>query len=279
MSKRKRIFHWLVGIIGVAFFLAFSAGAVLAQNVTQGYESDTPLQKGMMVRLKPGDGSKVQAVTQTDAPSMLGVVVSASDAPVTLSNTGAKQQVFVATYGQYDVLISNQNGAVKVGDLITVSSLSGIGMRADNKQEIIIGKALTAFDGKTGSIGTASLDTSKGKKSVNLGIVNVAVSVAHNPLYDKDNTPGVPKFLSKAAQIVTDRPVSAFRIYASLAVLVVCFAIAGAILYIGVRSSMTAVGRNPLAKKSIMRSLVQVVLISLIIFVISVIAVYLLLKI
>ena len=85
--------------------------------------------------------------------------------------------------------------------------------------------------------------------------------------------------MAEAAEIVTDKPVGALRIYASLAVLVLAIIIAGILLFSGVRTSMTAIGRNPLAKKSIMRNLLQLILIAMIILTIGVIAVYLLLKI
>jgi hypothetical protein len=88
----------------------------------------------------------------------------------------------------------------------------------------------------------------------------------------------VPEVLTKFAQIVTKQPVSAFRIYLSAGVLLVCLIVAGIILVAGVRTGMTAVGRNPLAKRSIVRSLIQVTLMALIVFVIGLIAVYLLLK-
>ena len=89
---------------------------------------------------------------------------------------------------------------------------------------------------------------------------------------------GVPKILAKAAQVVTDRPVGAVRIYASLGVLIVCTIIAGTILFAGVRSGMTTIGRNPLAKHSIGRNMFTVTLISLIIFVVGLFAVFLLLR-
>jgi hypothetical protein len=50
-------------------------------------------------------------------------------------------------------------------------------------------------------------------------------------------------------------------------------------LYAGVRSSVISMGRNPLARKTIIRNLIQIVLIALIILVTGLIAVYLLLKI
>jgi hypothetical protein len=49
--------------------------------------------------------------------------------------------------------------------------------------------------------------------------------------------------------------------------------------YIGVRSGITAIGRNPLSKKDITKGLLQVILASMVVFIIGLFAVYLLLKI
>lgn len=278
MGKHKRILQRILLVLSLVLFAGCMSRAVSAQNVTQGYQTDQVLQKGMIVRLKPNDGQKVEALTQADGAQMLGVVVSSSDAPVSLSNIGVEEQVFVATYGRYDVLLSDQNGAIKTGDLVAISSLAGVGMKADTSQELIIGKALQSFDGKANSEGKMELEASDGKRTVNLGRVQVEISVAHNPMYQKDPQPGVPRFLSKLAQSVTDRPVTAFRIYASVAIMLACTLIAGSVLFAGVRSGMIAIGRNPLAKHSIARNLIQVTLMSLIVFVIGIIAVYLLLR-
>lgn len=253
--------------------------AVSAQSVPQGYQSDQALQKGMIIRLKPGDGSKIEAVSQQDQSETFGVVVSSSDAAVSLSNTSAAQEVFVANAGQYEALVSNQNGPIKAGDAISVSALSGVGMKSDSKQQFVLGKALTNFDGKTQVESNAVLKTSTGDQQVAIGRVTIEVAVAHNPNYAQEDKAGVPHFLQALAQLVTDKPVSAFRIYAGAAIVCLCVIVAGVILFAGIRTGMTAVGRNPLAKKSISRSLFQVILTALIVFVIGLIAVYLLLRI
>jgi hypothetical protein len=279
MGKHKRIFQRFLLIAGLALFAICTYGVARAQNVTQGYNSEAVLQKGMIVRLKPGDSTTVEALNQKNAADMFGVIVSSGDATVSLSNPGNSQQVYVATYGQYDVLVSTQEGPIKQGDYITISSLNGVGMKAATTQQLVIGKALSNFDGMSESEGTTTLETSKGKKEVHLGHVPIEVSVAHNPLYEKEKEAGVPDFLSKAAELVTSRPVSAFRIYVCLAVILLSFVIAGSILFAGVRSGMTSIGRNPLAKSSIVRSLIQVTLMSLIVFAIGLFAVYLVLRI
>lgn len=280
MDKHKRILKTSLLLIGATFAVSFFAQTSSAQNVTQGYGSDQTLQKGMIVRLKPNDGAKVQTLSQQDETEMLGVVVASTDAPVSLSQTNVAGQVFIATYGKYDILVSSQNGAIKVGDLLTTSSLAGIAMKASNSQQIVVGKALAAFDGKANTSGTTQLKTGSGEKEVALGRVSADIAVSRNPLYAADQkVAGVPSFLSKIAQSVTNREVSAFRIYASLAVLALSILVAGIILFSGVRTGMKAIGRNPLAKHTISRSLVQVTLMALIVFVIGVFAVYLLLRI
>jgi len=278
MFKRKRLLKIL--IISAFVVCGFASLPAAAQEVTQGYQSETSLQPGIIVRLKPGDATVVEPLNQDSETNMLGVVVAPNDAPVSLSGDQTKAQTYVATYGQYDVLVSNQNGPIKAGDSITVSSIDGVGMKGDTGHEVVLGKAVQAFDGKSDAQSTSTLTTSGGKRTVTIGRIQVNINVAHNPDYKPVTaSAGVPGWLAQAADVVTDKPVGAARIYAGLLVLILCTIIAGSILYAGVRTSMIAIGRNPLAKKSIVRNLLQVILISLIIFTIGIIAVYLLLKI
>jgi hypothetical protein len=268
-------------VVGVGLLLAFSATALadsVNQSVTEGYGSDTTLQKGEIVKLKDNDATKVEPLTLDTITKMQGVVVSASDAAVSLSDNSNHQQVFVATFGRYDVLVSNQNGAIKTGDYVTISSLGGIGMKAGTGEPVVLGRAAAGFDGISNVEGTATLTDSTGKHvSVSLGRVPVNIGIAHNPLQETvDNN--VPGFLKKASQLIANKPVSSTRVYLSLAVLVISAIIAGSMLYAGIRSGLVAIGRNPLAKKSITRNIVQVILTSLIIFIIGLFAVYLLLK-
>jgi hypothetical protein len=54
--------------------------------------------------------------------------------------------------------------------------------------------------------------------------------------------------------------------------------VAGSMLYAGVRSSMISIGRNPLSKQSIVKSMVQVIITSFMVFILGIFGVYLLLK-
>ncbi|HLZ14482.1 MAG TPA: hypothetical protein VKQ34_00645 [Candidatus Saccharimonadales bacterium] len=274
--KHKRLWQSALAAVGMLLVLS---GSAAAQNVTQGYNTDQPIENGLIVRLKPGDAKKVQPCKLANAGDMLGVTTASTDAPVSLSDP-TQVQVFVATFGQYDVLVSNQNGPIKAGDFITISSLDGVGMKADHNNQFVLGKALEGFAGIKDADSQVTLTGPQGsRQAVGLKRIMVDISVAHNPTYSGDKVAGVPQFLTNVARAVTNKPLTALRVYAALGALLFAVFIAGWVLYAGIRSGITAVGRNPLAKSAIMRSLISVILSAVIVVIVGLIAVYLLLKI
>jgi hypothetical protein len=251
----------------------------ITNAVTQSYNADPSVQMGMIVELKAKAVHTVAPLPEDDIKAMLGVVIPKSSATIVLApQTVTQQQVLVATAGHYNVLVSNQGGPIKTGDYVTISAIAGIGMKAGQEELEVVGKASGDFTGSANVIGSVKLKDSAGKeRTVAIGRIPVEVSVSHNPLYQK-SVDYVPGFLAKIAVTVASHPISAARIYLSMAVLVITALVTGNMLYSGVRSGMIAVGRNPLSKKSIIRSLIQTVIAGLIIFVAGVFAVYLLLK-
>lgn len=258
---------------------ATAAPANISQAVTHSFNADPGVQLGMLVKLKAKDNGTVEPLNQDGIKTLLGVVVKPNDSTITLSPQAAKtQQVYVASNGHFMVLVSNQNGAIKPGDLITISALAGIGMKANENQTIVLGKAITAFNGTSNVIGKVSLKDKTGKSSdVSLARISVAIDITHNPLASSTSDK-VPEFLAKAAIGIANKQVSTARIYLGVVLLVVSAFVAANVVYSGVRSGMLAIGRNPLSKKSIFGSLVQTVIAGLIIFIVGILAVYLLLK-
>ncbi len=251
---------------------------VQAQTVSQGYGVTGAVQKGMIVMLDPDDSQKVMPLTNKTDKAMHGVVVSANDTVVSLGSSNSSNQVYVASNGKYDALVSTQNGPIKNGDIISISALDGVGMKADAAQNVILGKALTNFDGKKNVSGTTTLQSAGGERQVAIGLVQVDIGISRNPLAVSVSGPPVPAFLRKSSESIAGKPVSTVRLYISLAILLITIFLTGSLLYGGVRSSLVSIGRNPLAKKTILRGLVQVVIFGLIVFVIGLIAIYLLLK-
>ena len=255
------------------------AGLAGAQAVVQSYSSDTSLSPGMIVQLDTKDSSKVSPATQNTVDRLHGVVVSPNDAPVSLQNSTTSQQYYVATNGTYQVLVSDQNGAIQKGDYIAVSSLAGVGMKAEGTQTVVLGKALNDFDGSTNVEGTTTLTLNNGKKTtVHLGKVSIDISIAHNPLYQPSTSSELQDQLQKFGESIAHKPVSLAHIYISIAILLAAVGISSTMLVTGVRTSLVAVGRNPLARAHIIRGLIQVTFTSLIIFLVGVFGVYLLLK-
>lgn len=277
ISKRqfKRWLHASLWASGLLFVATASFGGAKAQDVTQGYGTREPVQNGVLVRLNPEATDTIEPLMQENETDLLGVVVSSNQTPVSISNPD-QAQVLVASFGQYEVLVSTQNGPIRAGDGIVVSSLKGVGMKSDDIHKVLVGKALENFSDNADAESRASLSNDQ---TVALGRIKVDISVGRNPSYSGDTIAGVPHFLSRIAHAVTDKPVTALRIYASLAVFFVCLALAGGILYLGIRTGMTSIGRNPMAKKSILRNLFSVALMSIIVVSLGLIAVYLVLRI
>lgn len=267
----------------VTFGLALAAAMpVLAAEYgggsVQGYAAETPLDTGTIVQLTGKGSNTVKIATQSELQNMFGVTVDASQQPLTVSNDDAKNEVFVAVSGTYNVLVSTQGGDIKSGDYVTLSSLNGIAMKASTEQKTVFGRANRDFDGKGAKLGTASLkDNAGGTKTVTLGVVPVTIDIRRNP-NDKSTKANVPEFLERIGEAVAEKEVSPIRIYLSMGITVVSIIAAIAMLYAGIRNGVISIGRNPMSKKSIFRALLEVVLTSMLILVIGLFAVYLLLK-
>lgn len=250
---------------------------VAAQTITQGYdiESNVSLQQGMIIALKENDPRKVEPVNSSAAKRVHGVVVGTSDSSFVLAEDS--QKIFVASGGKFQVLMSDQNGTINPGDFVTISPITGIGMKSDEFQEIVIGKAIDGFDGTANKLSEAVIKDAQGvDKKISIGRIQVDIAIMRNPVLR--STASLPSFLREASEYISGKPVNPIRVYLSLAVLIAASAVSGALIYSGVRSGMIAIGRNPLSKKSILRGIFQVVVVALIIFVIGIFGVYLLLK-
>lgn len=273
-SKLQKIV--IVTIVCVPLFLGFSRYAIAAtpiQAVAEGYSSNTILQPGMIVKLDNKNSTTVDPLTLSDVSKMLGVVVSSTAATITLGNNNAVNQVYITNYGRHDVLVSNQNGPIKVGDYITISNVSGIGMKADGSESLVLGQAAGNFNGKANVAGTTNLIESNGlKKNVAFGLVPVDISIASNPLVLGPK--GLPTFLKKVTSFATNKSVSAIRVYLSMFIVLVGVILSITVIYAGVKNGLISLGRNPLARRTISGSLIRIVIAGIIIFGISLGAAY-----
>ena len=273
----SHIWRYVVALFGVFGLLLAWSNAVYAVAVTQGYYSDVPLQQGMIVAFKKDDSSKIEPINMSEADRVQGVVVGVGDANITVAEPG--QEVLMTTGGRYDVLVSTQNGPIAVGDYIAISSAKGIGMKSDDVQQIVLGRALESFAGKNDAryLSETNLKDSQGNDvPIVIGRIPLDIVIGKNPLAKNQNN--VPEALKRAGEFIAGRPVPPSRIYIGFTLLLVSTAIAGSVVYSAVRSGIISIGRNPLSKKSIIRGIFQMVIVSFIIFLSGIFGVYLILR-
>jgi len=255
-----------VAVAGLLIFGLQPANA-RADNIIQGFNSKDALQPGILVALDKSASKSVKILPGEDADHIFGVVIDPSDAPFTLN--GQNSKVFVATSGNFQVLVSTIGGTIKPGDFLTVSNLDGIGQRATSAQSRILGQAVSGFDG------TSNVITTNGKTAI--GRIYVQINPQNNPL--ANNAVLVPSFLRKASNAVAGKSVPAIRIYGALGVFIFSALVSILVLWIGVRGSLIALGRNPLSRKAIFSGMYKVVFSGIGIFILGLAGVYLLLKI
>jgi len=279
--SKKNFSRSLFVLVASLFFISSLMTANIyaltnSQAVAQGYSASSTLQPGMIVSLNAKNSSQVVALSQSNIQAMLGVVISANSAAITLGQTNAHQQVFVTNYGQHNVLVSNQNGPIKIGDYITISDLAGVGMKANNSESIVLGQAAANFNGSSNIEGTETLKTSNGSKvTVVIGSIPVDISIAKNPL--AQGPKGLPTFLKSITKFATNKNVSATRVYLSLLILLAGVILTITIIYSAVKNGIISLGRNPLAKRAIGGSLFRLIIAAIIIFAISLGVAYLVL--
>ncbi|HYH75780.1 MAG TPA: hypothetical protein VD735_07535 [Candidatus Saccharimonadales bacterium] len=258
--------------------MAPAASAQNTQGTPQPYNADTNIPIGTIVQLNKSDTKKVEAASLAKLNDMFGAVVNPDSLAITVTGA-AETQKYVATDGKYNVLVTNENGVIKNGDNITLSNLKGTAMKASIDQEIIFGKALQNFDGKSNVIGQTNLkyDNGKAAKPVAIGLIQVAIDIKHNPEVRSTKTK-LPPQLERLGEQIAEKELSPFRLYLSVAIVLIAVVIATVVLYSGIRSSILAIGRNPLSKGSVIKGLIQVILSGFIILIIGLFTVYLLLK-
>ena len=278
----KRLQLVLVGLtvaVTAAFVMQLQVSADMSGASVQGYASDQPLDKGTIVKLVGEDSKQVAVVGQKELQNMFGVVVDPNRLPVRISNSGLKNEAYVAVSGTHNVLVSTQGGAIEPGDHVTLSSISGIAMKAGTKEPTVFGRAAGSFDGRGVVLGTAQLKDVKGSddQTVKLGSIPVVIDIKRNP-NDVSTKVRVPEPLERVGKAIAEKEVSPIRIYLSMAIAVVSLVAAIVVLYAGVRNGVISIGRNPMTKRSIFRALLEIIFTSLLILIVGLFAVYLLLK-
>lgn len=240
-----------LSLTALAGLLALLLPAVALAAITQTFKTDSALIAGSIVSLTNQNSDTVTPATKANVQSLLGVVTEVS---------GNNAQV--ATSGVVHVLVSNVNGDIAVGSPVTVSGVAGVGEKAVSSAKII-GLAQAAFSAQTpGAVSQSVTDKLGRSQQYFFGSVPIVVGVGDFAPSDATSAflpPAIQSFFSNIA----GRSVPPVRTVISLILMLVTTFIVGIIINTSVHSSLISIGRNPLAGGTLLKSLLQVLAVSI----------------
>lgn len=219
-----------VSLLGVLVLLSYRASVMAQTNpslsgVAQNTEvADAESRVGDILTVS-SDGLKRSTKAYDD--QIYGVIV---DAPTISIDPKTDKTKAVVSAGSAKVKVANSNGNIAVGDFITSSTSAGVGQKA-TESGYILGKALDKYDG--GSENLISI-------SIERGYAQIGAVKSGGP------TGFWQAFVSDIS-----------RLRASLAALVGIFVLVGGVVAFTrvVSSGVVAIGRNPLARATIIRGM------------------------
>lgn len=258
-------------LIIAGLLVLIGASSVVAQTAaTQTYLSDSRIEPGTLVSLQPGESERVEVANQENQDRLFGVVVRQTDSTIRLREQ--ENGLFVTTLGKARAYVTDFNGPVRSGDTLTISPIAGVAMKSTG-DAAVIGVALNDYDAAANTLATKEIEGSEGgTQNANIGAINIQV----NP--EQGGLSIIPSFLASFGESVAGQPVSSFRLFTALAVMVVTLAASSVLLFGAIRSAIVAIGRNPLSKSFVYKGLFQVLAIVAVIFIGGVVGAFVILR-
>lgn len=176
---------------------------------------------------------------------------------VVLETTDAQNAHAVISFGKVYAKVSNTNGNIQPGDLITTSKIPGVGQKAD-ASGYVLGTALESYSSDQPGIILVIL---------NIGFNSRATTVSSNLIQN----------LKLALSAPEVSPVNALRYILAAAIVIIGFIFGIGFFGRVSASGVEAIGRNPLASKLIMLSMLFHLSLSLVIILVGIAIAYLIL--
>lgn len=267
-----------LGIASVVLASMLLPPSVAGAAISNGYQSvdDEKLVPGTLVILDDKDARTIRGSTNERKNDLLGIVVQPDSALLNLSIK--ETEVQVGTTGTVEAIVSTENGPIAVGDRITASRVKGVGSRAVESGRVV-GIAQQGLNDTTQGTTKKEITYSDGKKTeLTFGRIQVLVDVGNYTPSSAQERSALPKIFVGLADSVSGKEVATGRIYAGLVIIILALVTVTVLLYGAVRSAIISIGRNPLSRHSVQRSLIQVLGLSVFILVMAFGSVYVIFK-
>ncbi|PIZ62963.1 hypothetical protein COY17_01570 [Candidatus Saccharibacteria bacterium CG_4_10_14_0_2_um_filter_52_9] len=240
----------LTGFAALVVLMSLTTAGASSANISRSYHSTVSITNGSILSLDPSKTDYVLPANTDNGSRLLGIAVGATDSLLAVDATEGAVQV--ATSGTATVLVSGLNGPIKAGDQIAVSPFSGVGMKALPGSHYI-GLAQTAFSDKSQGATTQNVVGKDGKTSqLHIGYVKVSIVIGVNNTGTGNQQLNTLQRLGKS---ISGHPVSNVRIILSMLVAGIALLVLITLIYASIYGSIISVGRNPLAKHAIFRTL------------------------
>lgn len=272
----KGIVSYLAVVIAIyavysLIFVSFGQKTSAAtSDLSRSFSSTEKIEAGSLVSLQKNRDGYIELTNTTNAEQLVGVAVLTSNSLLAVNVENNKTQVAIS--GQATTIVSDLNGDINPGDLIAATPFSGVGAKA-LAGDRVVGVAQASFSGSSLGTKTATITDKQGKsKELKMGSIAVVISVGSKS--KNSATLGVSKGLEGFAANIAGKEVSIIRIVLCLIIGIVAIVSLVVIIYSTIRSSISAVARNPLAKPEIFNSMAQVMVMIAFIAVVSIVMMY-----
>jgi len=243
-------------LTSVMVWSPLGAYGVNAAGLSFGFNGGRNVVNGMIVSISREDVNMVERTHVNNAEYVVGVSVDKESSSVVFDNDDS---VYVATEGTIELFVSDIGGDISSGDLISVSSISGVGRKKSNDVpgQKIVAVAKSEFNATTEGAELIDLEHSG---EVSVGVIMAEVLINEPSSLAADTDSGI---FVRIARSIAGETVPIAQVVIAGAITVVGLFVSGALLFGSIKGSFLSIGRNPLSSKAIYAGMTRASLISL----------------
>jgi hypothetical protein len=272
MRKQRYLMLFAVGWAAGLITLGLATANASSADIAHSYHSNSSIATGSLVSLDPNQSNYVDLANTDNVSRLIGVTVANNNSLLVLDPSSGSVQVAIS--GSVVTLVSTLNGDINIGDQISVSPFSGVGMKALPGSRVI-GNALTTLNPSTNNVTTQVVTDKSGHKSqIYVGYIRINIATGS----DTAGSQAGLNSIEKLADTIAGHPVSPIRIALSVTVAIFALLALSILIYATIHASIIAVGRNPLARSSVFRIIVYTMIMVIITVGLACVSIYVLLR-